>query len=262
MKIIGTYILTDNKTKQFYVGSSSDVKKRFKQHYSLLNNNKHHNKLLQKLWWDCDGLVESIFPTNTRDEAYLLEQDIIDRFKDTNLLLNIGLSVDGGDNFSRNPDKEKIIEKMKQSAIERLSRLTLDERRILFSNLGKLGMYGKKHTEETKKLISINRTGKPGPKGQKFNLSLQQRKNRSEKASLRLGNKNGFYNKSHTEETKLKQSLSKKGSIPVNRRKVEYNGIVFESLKSLSIHLNMSIEGTRRRVISSDEKYSNYKYVT
>ena len=262
MKIIGTYILTDNKTKQFYVGSSNDIKKRFKQHYSLLNSNRHHNKLLQKLWWDNNGLVESIFPTDTREEAYLLEQDIIDRFKHTKLLLNIGLSVEGGDNITRNPDKEKILDQMKKSAVKRLSLLTADDRRILFSNLGKLGMTGKKHTEESKLKMSINGKGKPGPIGQKLNLSLDQIKNRSEKASLRIGNKNGFFNKKHSEETKRKISLNKKGIIPVNRRKVRYNDIIFESLKSLSDYLNMSIEGTRRRVISSNEKYSNYNFVT
>lgn len=47
---MGIYKITNLKSNKFYIGSSNDIPKRWKQHISGLNNNKHHNFHLQKSW--------------------------------------------------------------------------------------------------------------------------------------------------------------------------------------------------------------------
>src|SRR5574343_351783 len=100
MDIIGAYLITDFWTKKFYVGSSRNVKKRFQGHIAQLQRGKHHNSELQSLWWKTKGFSLTVFPTETREDAYLLEQDIINRHLESPLMVNIGMGVSGGDNIT------------------------------------------------------------------------------------------------------------------------------------------------------------------
>lgn len=49
-KICGVYKITNNVNGKFYVGSSKDIKYRWKQHRDKLNDNKHGNTHLQNAW--------------------------------------------------------------------------------------------------------------------------------------------------------------------------------------------------------------------
>jgi len=49
-KIIGIYCIVNRTNNKRYVGSSIDVKNRFRQHRHCLKNNKHCNKHLQASW--------------------------------------------------------------------------------------------------------------------------------------------------------------------------------------------------------------------
>ena len=152
MDIIGAYLITDFWTKKFYVGSSSNVKKRYQQHLTQLQLGKHHNSELQSLWKTTKGFSLTVYPTETREDAYLLEQDIINRHLNSPLMVNIGLSVRGGDNLTRNKNREDILSRIKKSVVERMSFLTADDRRLLYGRPGSLNpMWGKTHTEEVRR---------------------------------------------------------------------------------------------------------------
>lgn len=50
MKIIGIYCIVNRTNNKRYVGSSIDIKNRFRQHLHCLKNDKHCNKHLQASW--------------------------------------------------------------------------------------------------------------------------------------------------------------------------------------------------------------------
>lgn len=53
MSIIGIYCIVNKVNYKKYVGSSINVKNKFRQHKHTLNNNKHCNKHLQLAWNKC-----------------------------------------------------------------------------------------------------------------------------------------------------------------------------------------------------------------
>lgn len=107
-----------------------------------------------------------------------------------NTFYNITEGGDGGDIFHLLPVEQQ--EKIRKEARIR--------------SIGKNNpMYGKKHSEKTKQLISLKRrTGE-------IDLSYMQTKEYKQKMSLAVkGEKNGMYGKHHTEEAKRKMSIAKK----------------------------------------------------
>ena len=49
-KITGIYMILNHANDKIYIGQSIDIKARWKQHKSDLNNNRHVNKHLQNSW--------------------------------------------------------------------------------------------------------------------------------------------------------------------------------------------------------------------
>lgn len=261
MAIIGTYVLTDSRTKRFYLGSTKDVKKRIKRHFSDLEAGIHHCKPFQNIWSKGNSVLITIYEFETRDEAYALEQQLINQYKDSTLLLNVGLGVRGGDNISRNPNRDKIIEKMKASLVERFSSLTAYERKLIYGKPGALnGMYGKTHTPETCAKISAINIGKAYSRGRKF--SQEHREKISINAKLRIGDKNPFYGKKHSEETKKKLSMRFKGQPGLCNLPVSINGKVFRSMAEAGKTLNIPVPTISFRVKSPNPKFINYFLVT
>lgn len=99
----------------------------------------------------------------------------------------------------------------------------------------------------TGKKISIEHREKisKAKRGQTFSPEVLQRKkeamNRPEvraklsaAGKLLVGEKNPFYGKSHSIETRRQISETKKGTIPVNRKKACVNGVEYPSIKIAS----------------------------
>lgn len=81
----------------------------------------------------------------------------------------------------------------------------------------------------------------------------------SKKASLKTGNKNPFYGKTHTNETKEKIRQSKIGKKPPNMRKIIINNNVYESLNDAHRTLDIKVTTIWHRLKSKN--YPNYNYI-
>lgn len=260
MIIIGVYILTDTRTKKFYVGSSQDINKRIRRHIHELMSNKHHNSLLQAVWNENGNLIETYFPTETVEEARILEDHLFEKYKNSKLLITIGRQSAGGDNLTYNPNRLEIIEKIRASCKLKIGSLTKYERELLYSRPGtKNGMWGKTHTSETRLSLSIQMTGNSYAKGSI--RSEEHRKSLSDSAKLRIGGKNPFYGKHHSEDTKSRMSelMKSKNIVPANIRKVLIGDKIYDSVTRAASSIGVSPALIVYRLKKTD-KYPDYRY--
>lgn len=77
------YKIENVKTGDFYIGSTIDIKNRFKSHKGLLKKNKHYNSYLQSSYnkygkENFEFVVLEELTNSTREELFELEQQYID----------------------------------------------------------------------------------------------------------------------------------------------------------------------------------------
>jgi group I intron endonuclease len=257
-----TYILTLVKTGIFYIGSTSNLYKRLSQHIIPLTNNSHKNYKLQQAWnIDCEYFVNS-FEFDDRKSAYDFEEQLIlkvDKSERRDLMANICLSASFGDSLTRHPFKNEIINKRINSQKETNSKLSSEERMKRFSKPGNLnGMFGRTHTPEVRRKLSEMMKGHSFNKGIK--LKPAHIAKISERQKLRVGEKNSFYGKHHSEETK--EILRKRflGVKPTNCRKISANGIIFNSCADASRNFNISQGLVTHRL--KNNKYKDWFYLS
>lgn len=80
MILSGLYVITNNEVGKFYVGSSVDIKQRFRAHRSGLNNNRHSNQYLQRAWnkYGQDAFTFQLLYTGSAETCRQDEQEILD----------------------------------------------------------------------------------------------------------------------------------------------------------------------------------------
>jgi len=88
-KVSGIYAIVNKLNNKKYVGSSIDVRKRYRQHYNDLSKNKHVNTHLQNAWnkYGENAFEFSILETcdNVRSTLLYIEQKYIDSDGDYNI---------------------------------------------------------------------------------------------------------------------------------------------------------------------------------
>jgi group I intron endonuclease len=133
MNKVGIYKITNKINGKFYIGSSKQIERRWWEHQNDLNKNKHVNQKLQSAWSQHGSNEFEFTIIETVDESQLLirEQFYLDTFKPHLIGYNISDTASGGDNFTNNPNKEDIR--------QRLSDLNLEY---------KNPMFGKNHSPE------------------------------------------------------------------------------------------------------------------
>jgi len=116
MSNIGIYKITNKKNGKFYIGSSKHIDRRWWEHTNDLNKNKHVNPKLQHAWnyYGSDAFEFTILENVDKDKLIEREQFYLETFLPykRNIGYNIGNKAYGGDNFTHNPNKEKILEKI------------------------------------------------------------------------------------------------------------------------------------------------------
>lgn len=268
-KIIGVYFIKNKITGKFYVGHSIDINKRFIRHKRDLNKGNHHCIYLQRAWdkYSEDDFEFIIYKEcETEEESIELEQYFIDNFKEQ--LYNTSNEAGfGGDLLTGNPRREEIIEKRRNTCKRQYLTMSKEDRIKRYSKFGeKNGMYGKTHTPEVRKKLSEKQKGiEPGNKGKKYEDYMSEKKAKkikeklSEDAKQRTGEKNPFYGKAHSEETKEKLRQINLGKKPTNSRPVELDGVYYESVTEASRQLGVVPATIINRIKSKN--YPNCFYV-
>lgn len=210
----GIYRIRNVVNNKSYYGSSKNIEKRWCQHKSNLNCGRH-NPHLQRAWtkYGADSFVLEIIELVEEDMLLDVEQQYLDKNVDG---YNIA-PANGGDTTSNHPDREAIIAKRVASVIDRNSKLSSEEySRIYCGKVGeKNGMFGKTHTDEAKAKIKEklhnwysdndgHRKGKTFEEIHGTEVAEHLKRRLSDLASTRVGAKNPFYGKHHSDETKQK----------------------------------------------------------
>lgn len=242
-KISGIYQIKNKLNNKTYIGSSSNIYKRWVTHKRQLKNNCHHSIYLQRS-----------FNKNTLDDYEFL---ILERCEKSALFeresywidsihpeYNIGV-VGGGDNLTNNPNKSEIINKISQSLKQRYSNMTQKEKEK-FKKFGKdnpnwRGGTSKKYCQCGKLINPINYT--------------------CMKCRDKRGKYNPFYGKSHSEETKKKLAEKQQGRYNGNQeKKIKIGNTIYKSCADAARELNVS-NGTITYRLKHKTKYLDYIYL-
>jgi hypothetical protein len=189
------------------------------------------------------------------------EQYYIDKTKERGRCANVS-DASFGDTKTGHPNREIIIEKTSKTIQKNMDNLTGEERKEKFGNPGELnGMFGKKHSKKSRKMMSDANLGRTGNLNGMFGKkhSKETKEKLSTIASQRTGNKNPFYGKMHSEETKRRISEKKIGTIPANAMAISVFGQRYSSFKEASEVLGIPHTTIRWRCLSENEKFNDYK---
>lgn len=201
-----TYIYFDPRNNlPFYIGKGSG--RRFKNHIKMIRSNNHYNKHFEykvKQIWN-EGLEPVVRVVKQHDEtmALLWEEKTIRTCKSLGIkLCNITSGGESGYSFS-----EEVKQKIREAQVKRWSdvnnRKKMSEiKKTQYRNdpdlkkvVGKVHIgnkynLGRKHSDDAKQKIREANLGKKLSEETKLKMSID-----------RKGNKNGFYNKKHSQET-------------------------------------------------------------
>ena len=124
--MVGIYRIKNKLNKNSYYGSSKNIEKRWKQHKTLLKSKRHHNIYLQRAWekYGENNFLFEIIELCDEKLLYEIEQ----KYLDTYPKYNIGLKSCGGDNFSKNPNQDKIKKKISESLKKKFNSMGEDKR--------------------------------------------------------------------------------------------------------------------------------------
>lgn len=196
--VSGIYKICNVLSGRFYIGSAYNIKTRFIKHKSNLKNKVHHSKKLQLDW---DKFSENAFTLEVlevveKPNLISREQWYIDSLNPYyNVAKMAGSTV--GHKHSDDTKKKMSQIKLNDENFKNHLKLLHEKNKHRFSK-EKNPFYGKKHTEETKKIMSEKRRLITVRRGHK--MSEETKKKISEAKKLKK--------RHHTQE--FKDALSKR----------------------------------------------------
>lgn len=249
---------------KFYIGFSGDIKKRLSRHKRDSTSFKHHNvKVLEilALGWEYTGL-DKLYIFSTKKEAYRKEQELIASNIDNKNYLNIEL---GFNTLSNHPNYDELIKGRTDVLLRYMNSLSPEERHRVFSKPGeKNGMFHRTHTPEARKKISVKLNefyskNDSWAKGRK--LPAEQIKALSERGKLLVGEKNPFWGKTHSAETKGKIRRKRLGIKPPNEIRVSIDGVIYRSVSEAARQLGIHLTVVCWRCKSKNPKFNDWMYL-
>jgi group I intron endonuclease len=154
--VSGIYKIVNRTNGKYYIGSSNDIHKRWKQHINFLNKNIHQNNYLQRSWnkYGKDQFEFLLVKTIPSNELLLTEQEYlnnIEKEKCYNLSLIVG----------RVEMTEETKDKIRQKTFGHKRNLGKKYNPIDVEKRKQSRKWYKHHSKETKEKIRIAHLGKP-----------------------------------------------------------------------------------------------------
>lgn len=267
--LIGVYLLHNPNTDQTYVGSGI-INDRRNLHFRDLKNNKHVNKKLQEAFNKDPNFEFVSIETSDRDEAYDFEQEIIDQFKESDLLLNIVQDARGcGVPFHTEQTKQlmsKNISKARQSENFRNRTFRNEEWKKDLSEKVSSSMLKNKDKISNSEKIG-NKINSDIARQVKEQKSLEKKNDPN--TSKCFGQKRSEdFCKNNSEKIKEKwQDLeyrekilkARQGKTTSFKTPITGDGIIYDSLTSAAQELNITKQSVKYRVDSKN--YPNWRKV-
>lgn len=182
-----------------YVGQTGQKPEKRWNNGNGYKDNIYFTNAIKKYGWD--GFEHEIIASNlTKDEADNFEKLLIKELDTMNLSKGYNLQSGGSHGQPSELSRENI-----RKAAQKRNENEEWHRKQSESHIGlqvgeNNGMYGKKHSEESKQKMREASTGKH-----------PSEKTREKMKKSHIGNKNSMYGKCHSEETKQKISKTNKG---------------------------------------------------
>lgn len=250
------YKIVNKENGKFYIGSTINLEKRKKKHFDDLHNKKHHCIFLQRAYdkYGINSFEFSSTEVSINDEKQLrvLEERYIRYCWNSGNLYNTSKNGSGGDLISYHPNNKEFRKLQSKLAKERYANLSKEDKERYSEKMKGIGNpnYGNHWTDDMRKKMSdywkkYYSNHKSVLKGKTYEESYgkikatEMRRNLSEFASKRIGDKNPFYGKFHSSETKEKMSKSRLGKKPVNSKKVLYNDKIYDSANDCAKELGI-----------------------
>lgn len=250
------YSIVDPNTEQMYIGSTNNLNRRRHEHLKLLKDNNHYNNSLQNNYNNDESQLLFHTPTKTREEAYQLEQKMIDKFKDSHLLLNIASDVKSSRKGAVLSDKTKELIKIASTG-RKLSDETKEK--IRQANIGKTIS-----AEHKSKLLASNigRNCSDETREKMRQSKLDNTYYNVEAARLsNIGRKMPDNTRAAIREANLGRKMKpelKQKIIECNNKPVVVNGILYDNCTSVSKDFNVAKSTVTNRCNSS--KFPNWSF--
>ena len=252
------YKIVNKENGKFYIGSTIEPQRRKKRHFDDLRNKRHHCLFLQRAYdkYGVDSFEFLPREVNVTDdkELRLLEERYICYCWNSGKLYNTSKKGSGGDLISYHPNNKEFRELQRKIITERYANMSDEERKQLSErmhgesnpNYGnhwtcemrkKMSDYWKKYYSEHECILK----GKTYEEIHGKEKAKELKDKISERSKLRTREKNSFYGKHHSKETKdvMRQKRLGKKNLACSKR-ILVNGITYESVDDCANKLGIN----------------------
>ena len=272
------YILREIFTGKIYIGSSKEVYERISVHKFLMKRKEHDNSNFTELLkiTKIENFELVIIFTDSREEAYDIEQFIVNYFKNSDLLLNIANDV----RFAR-LGAINTKEHIEAIRLANTGKIATEETKKLMSDFHKTDEKAiqqfKDILESKKRKVMVNGIAYDSLIQAGKNSGINETKIRN---TLRQNNNSDIYWLSHnlnklentrlSDEQRLKLSLYRQTSRAkeqfqlcqeANKRKILLNGVMYKSVQDAVLKTGISEPTIHRKLKLLNGKCNKEHYI-